>query len=530
MSAVGFGDRMDNFSTVIDSIMQRLYKNAPKGINPVPPQPPPLVDRAPLEVDEAYRQGINAMGSGPPVGFKDWFDALASTLSSAVIMRGGVSIPEWAAGKPQIKRLGQLKEKGVLKEPEYDQAVNEFLKKEELLRQQAAEREGGSVVNQLERMEQSGAQQTAETAADIPGVSYPVARHATSETHTAPPQYSPEGQRQANMIQRDLMRTTPEQDAQAILDTVGHTALDQFFPQASRSFVNEMLELTAGEGWRSQAARDRLAGFLQNNYPAWYGVTTGQGPISLNLRESPGHTADFLRDAHQMSSPPQIRELPDGYAIIPRDTYSQGYGYTLVGPDGFHIGHFSNLRTASEYAHERARVAVSRERAWQQEVEELRRTDTLEGRTPPNSESYFPPEVQRPRVESIQVPPERNAEGMLNSPRLPPSLTRRSGTPMNPDQFRGWEELVLNLEDIFRASGRAVDQNREAARLISGILGISQRNALGLMAMADRYLNQGIRDRTYGRSTSPYSYADALRDAYRDVHGEIISNPRRRRR
>src|SRR3990167_918955 len=157
--------------------MSRLFKNAPKGVNPV--QPPPMrgteePDRAPIPVDEAYKQGINAMGSGPPVGFKDWFDALASTLSSAAILRGGVSIPEWAAGKPQVKRLGQLKEKGVLSEAEYDQGVTEFLKKEELMRQQAAERGGatGSAVDQLERMERTGARQDADEML-TEGVSYP---------------------------------------------------------------------------------------------------------------------------------------------------------------------------------------------------------------------------------------------------------------------------------------------------------------------------------------------------------------------
>lgn len=44
-------------------------------------------------VDEAYRRGIEGMGAGGSAGVQDWLGQLASMLTSAALMRGGVGNP-----------------------------------------------------------------------------------------------------------------------------------------------------------------------------------------------------------------------------------------------------------------------------------------------------------------------------------------------------------------------------------------------------------------------------------------------------
>lgn len=111
-----------------------------------------------LSPDVFYKQAIEAPAAQRP-GKYDWLDSLAHTLTGAMLVRGGVNIPEWAQGHPMIKRYGVLKERGILNEAEYEQGINEQLTKLAATRARTAPDQPISVIDQLERMKQSGAQQ-----------------------------------------------------------------------------------------------------------------------------------------------------------------------------------------------------------------------------------------------------------------------------------------------------------------------------------------------------------------------------------
>lgn len=112
-----------------------------------------------LSPDVFYKQAIEAPARQRPGGY-DWLDSLAHTLTSAMVMRGGVEIPEWARGHPMIKRYGALKERGILNEAEYEQGIKEQIAKLGSMRERMTNTEPSSVIAQLERMAKTGAQQT----------------------------------------------------------------------------------------------------------------------------------------------------------------------------------------------------------------------------------------------------------------------------------------------------------------------------------------------------------------------------------
>lgn len=61
------------------------------------PTTPGIPDRITnLPVDQAYAQGINTMGVGPPIGLRDWLDAIAHTATDAALMRGGFEAPPFS--------------------------------------------------------------------------------------------------------------------------------------------------------------------------------------------------------------------------------------------------------------------------------------------------------------------------------------------------------------------------------------------------------------------------------------------------
>ena len=210
--------------------------------------------------------------------------------------------------------------------------------------------------------------------------------------------------------------------------------------------------------------------------------------------------APYSRFSHEVETVEQAREyLPSGWTLRPSSEGSGRYGplYDLVNPSGNPVESSSFLTRLINSANARA---ASTTRA-------------------------------TPRVEAIQEPPER-VEGMLNSPRrsLPPSLAERSGGPVHPRDMDHWDWIVDNLAGIYGPGGaggtRAVDQNRSAARFLSGILEISQRQAMDLMARADRI-------QTRARPQDPDAslpYERALQDAYQEIYNEIQARGGRRRR
>ena len=210
-------------------ILQLLPGAAPPGFRPSGTEEP---DRIAYPVDEYYTKRMNMSGTPEKLGWGEWVDAISRTLADAALMRGGVSIPDWAAGKPLIKRLGELKAKGTIGDAEYAQGVTEYLKRAEIAKHEAAQAtpkpSSKSVIEQLQRTSGQGAE------LDLPGLTRPAAPVNTDFTMGSGSITWPEG-----------LRISPREDgiSYALYDRNGHIAnyenLDVAFREATRR-VNSM--------------------------------------------------------------------------------------------------------------------------------------------------------------------------------------------------------------------------------------------------------------------------------------------------
>ena len=313
-------------------ILQLLPGATPPGFRPSGTEEP---DRIAYPVDEFYTKRMNMPGTSEKLGWGEWVDAISRTLADAALMRGGVSIPDWAAGKPLIKRLGELKAKGTIGEAEYEQGVTEYLKRAEIAKQEAAQAvpksPSRSVIEQLQRTSGRGEEQ------DLPGLTrpgstsssggdvlpldasglpegyriFPVQGHGfalegpdgfMSTYYATAREAAEEAIRRASRMTRlvipsglDRIRPTARQDAEILLN---NRSIFQDAVGMDLGTSADLSEIIAWNGRQSREAIQFLETWLRRNYGSWYDLSSDPSRASVPLGMRTGPMSDILQQAY----------------------------------------------------------------------------------------------------------------------------------------------------------------------------------------------------------------------------------------